>query len=299
MNPLQDYFDRKMAGFKGKVALVCGAGLGGIGAPIAQRLGWAGCHVVVVDLTQEKADLTRDALATDGSNCLALGVDLMDREQTATVIETIRDRFGRIDYVCNVAGGVNKAVQNRAIEESSFEIFDDLFALNCNYTFQICRDAAKLMIERGEGGSILNIGSVSGLRSAAYHATYGAAKAAMMALTRSMATEWGRYGIRANCVAPGSVVTERNVASGVNFWRRAEQWAPLRETVRADDIADAAFFLMSDMADRITGQILAVDSGVTSMSPIGDTAHLGERMVADYWERTRAQAEAVRERTDR
>jgi NAD(P)-dependent dehydrogenase (short-subunit alcohol dehydrogenase family) len=137
------------------------------------------------------------------------------------------------------------------------------------------------MIAQGEGGSIVNIGSGSGIRSAAYHAVCGAATVALMQLTNSMAMEWSRHGIRANCVVPGSVLTERNLASCLDYGKRTREWGPLGVPVRADDI-DAALFLLSNVAERIAGQILSVDEGVTSTSPIGDSSHRAQRMVPEY-----------------
>lgn len=268
--------------FTGKVALVCGAGVGGIGAPTAQLLSAAGAYVVAVDHTPELARGTQELLEAGGGKCLPLVADLRDRAATADVVKTVRAELGRIDLLANIAGGTKQG-HTGALEHTPDEVFDDTIALNLTYAFQICRDAGRLMIERGEGGAIVNIASVSGLASAPFHSVYGAAKAGLIRLTQSIAVEWGRFGIRANAVAPGSVRTARALATGAKMDERAQEWAPLGKPVEPQDIANATLFLLSDLAASITGQTIVVDNGVSARCPIGGLEYLGPRFDAEHW----------------
>jgi len=267
--------------FDGKIALVCGVGTGGIGAPTAALLCDGGAKIVAVDYTRESAEATCALIAGRGGTAIPYVADLRDRAATGGIVDFTRSNFGHLDLIVNVAGGT-KRDQNGPIETTDFEAYDDIISLNLTYVFQICRDAAPLMIEGG-GGAIVNIASVSGLTSAPFHAIYGAAKAGLMSLTRSMAVEWGRFGIRANAVAPGSVETARALASGIDMASRARDWSPLGKPVQAEDIANAAAFLLSARAKSITGQTIIVDSGISARSPIGGVDYLGLRFAGPSW----------------
>jgi 3-oxoacyl-[acyl-carrier protein] reductase len=132
--------------------------------------------------------------------------------------------------------------------------------LNFGYVFYLCRDLARHWIDNGQSGAIVNVSSISSLASAPWHGPYGAAKSAITALTRTMANEWHEFGIRANAVLPGAVLTQRvldrapagNVASsGVNF-------------AMPDELADTITFLLSDLAAGISGQALTVDRSLST-----------------------------------
>lgn len=268
--------------FTGKIALVCGAGGGGIGSAVSAMLIESGASLVAVDRTEELVEETRSKALDAGGACLGIVADLRDRAQVATIVPTVRRKLARVDLVANIAGGTQKH-QWGALERTTDEIYAEVLALNLNYVFQVCRDAAQLMIERGTGGAMVNIASVSAVASAPYHGPYGAAKAAVSALTQTMAVEWGRYGIRANVVAPGATRTQRamNTGSAGLLDARQKVWAPLGRPVEKEEIAAAVLFLLSPRASAVTGQTLRVDCGVSARSVGGDLAHYGQYIPGD------------------
>jgi NAD(P)-dependent dehydrogenase (short-subunit alcohol dehydrogenase family) len=147
------------------------------------------------------------------------------------------------------------------LEDTPTDSFRETLNLNLEYVFRVCRDAARSWIKRDVPGSLVNVTSVSALTAAPYHGAYGAAKAGMAALTRTMAFEWGRYGIRANSVAPGAVATERVVArAGTAAFTGGD--GVIFTTM--DEIANTILFLLSDLASGISGQNIVVDSALST-----------------------------------
>jgi NAD(P)-dependent dehydrogenase (short-subunit alcohol dehydrogenase family) len=254
---------------KGRVALVAGAGSGGIGLPTALGLARAGASIVAIDKDRLLLDETMKCLEGFDIELLAIEADLHDRRQVKNIMPQVEDRFGHVDLVANIAGGSVQKDYSR-IERMADDMYDRTFALNCDYAVKLSADAAALMMKNGTSGAIVNVASVAGQVSAPFQAPYGAAKAALMSFTRTMAVEWGGAGIRANCVAPGSTRTARAEAiAGPAMAERAKVWAPLGRSVEVEDIANAIIFLLSDFSRGITGQTLTVDCGVMVRSPFG------------------------------
>jgi NAD(P)-dependent dehydrogenase (short-subunit alcohol dehydrogenase family) len=184
--------------------------------------------------------------------------DLMDPAQSDTVVEKAVQCFKRLDGVANVAGGTrdNEWVP---LELTPTQMFRETLNLNLEYVFRICRDAAASMIKRQVPGSLVNVGSVSVLTSAPLHGPYGAGKAGIAALTRTMAYEWGRYGIRANTVSPGAVLTQRNAAALEKKGSNSDLvWTSV------DELANVIVILLSDLASGISGQNIVVDSALST-----------------------------------
>ncbi|TAK98747.1 MAG: SDR family oxidoreductase [Rhodospirillaceae bacterium] len=246
---------------EGRVILVCGVGKGGIGGPTARIISAAGATVVAVDKTQQLLDPTIADIKAAGGRCHGIVADLMDPAQTDPIVATAVERFGRLDGVANVAGGT-RADEWMRLEETPLSSFHASLNLNFEYTFRICRDAARYMIKNNIRGSLVNVGSISSLNSAPYHGPYGAAKAAMSALTRTMAIEWQPYGIRTNTVHPGAVPTERTKSFGSDPSKNAGMPQVVRTAPEA--VGHAIAFFLSDLASGITGQNLVVDSGLSA-----------------------------------
>lgn len=251
-------------GFDGKVALVCGAGAGGVGSATSFALAEAGATIVAIDVSEELVEEARQTILDRGGQCTGIVADLRDPAQVARIVPTVSETIGRLDMVVNIAGGT-KAEQWMQTQYMDNATFEDVMALNFNYVFSVCRDAGRFMIDQGTGGVFVNIASMSGLHSAPFHAVYGAAKRAVVALTESMAVEWGRYGIRANTVAPGAVRTPRAVRSRADF-DATQRNVPLQRPVEPHEITAAIMFLLSDGASAITGQQLVVDCGASARS---------------------------------
>lgn len=250
--------------FEDRVILVCGVARGGIGGATARNLAELGAIVVGVDKTQELLDATAADIKAAGGRFHGILVDLMDPTQTDSLIDSIVRQFRRLDGVANVAGGT-RGDEWQPMEETSTESFRDTVNLNLEYVFRICRDAARSMIARDAPAPLVNVTSVSALTSAPYHGPYGAAKSGIAALTRTMAFEWARHGIRANSVAPGAVPTER-VMSRVAPSPGVQTEGGKSDVVvtTPDELANAIIFLLSDLASGISGQNLVVDSGLST-----------------------------------
>ena len=254
----------------GKIALICGAGAGGIGTAVTRTLAEAGASIAALDHSEELNAATREDLAGAGFSCESFLADLMIPAQAAKVVDDVLERMGRIDLLVNVAGGTRHH-QWGPLEESSDEVFADVFALNINYVMRLCADAARHMIARGGGGAIVNFASVSALRSAPYHGPYGAAKAGVSAITQTMAVEWARHGIRVNAIAPGSVRTPRVMQFTDGEDPQADPDG--RRSVSTREIANGVLFLLSDLASGVTGQTLTIDYGLALGHPAGSLFH--------------------------
>jgi NAD(P)-dependent dehydrogenase (short-subunit alcohol dehydrogenase family) len=252
----------------GRVILVCGVRKGGIGGPTARVIAAAGATVFAVDKAQDILDPTLADIKAAGGKCDGMVADLMDPKQSDRVVETVIKRCGRLDGVANVCGGTREDEWVK-LEETSLDGFRASMNLNFEYVFRICRDAAAYMIKNKVRGSLVNIGSMSSLMSAPLHGPYGAAKAAIAALTRTMAIEWKPHGIRANTVHPGAVPTERVMSRVPPQERAAALSSPMFTPPEA--LANAILFLLSDLALGISGQSITVDSAISQSYPTGSS----------------------------
>ncbi|MDQ1448870.1 MAG: hypothetical protein QOC79_1841, partial [Actinomycetota bacterium] len=226
-----------------------------------RALAAAGARVTCFDLDGAAADA---AASLGGRRGLALAGDarLLDHVQLA--VDTAIVERGPIDVAVDVIG---EARWGRTVELDD-TAWDESFDLVLRHFFNLARVAGPHMAERGSG-AIVAIASVSGLRSAPLHGPYGAAKAGLMSLVRTLAVELARDHVRVNAVAPGSVLTPR-VEALMSDERRAESAAsiPLGRLAAPDDIAHAVAFLASDLASYITGQTIVVDGGATTQFPL-------------------------------
>jgi NAD(P)-dependent dehydrogenase (short-subunit alcohol dehydrogenase family) len=251
--------------FDGRVILVCGVAKGGIGGATARRLSAAGAIVVGVDKTQEILDATIADIQSAGGRGFGIAADLLDPAQTDPIVDSVVQKFGRLDGIANVAGGT-RADEWMPLEDTTTPMFRETLNLNLEYVFRICRDAARSMIRRNAPAPLVNVSSISALTSAPFHGPYGAAKSGIAALTRTMAFEWARYGIRANSVSPGAVPTDRVMSrvgtSPPPTGGTTEKPDIVMTTV--DELANAILFLLSDLASGISGQNLVVDSGLST-----------------------------------
>ncbi|WP_050419613.1 SDR family NAD(P)-dependent oxidoreductase [Bradyrhizobium tropiciagri] len=238
-----------------KVALVTGAARG-IGLAAAKRFLADGWRVALLDI---EGELLRAAVAAlkQPDDTLALTCDVSDADGVAAAITAITDRFGRLDALVNNAG---TAVFAPVLETSDAD-WNRIMAVNLTGPFLCTKAAAPVMREHG-GGAIVNITSISAVRASTLRSAYGTSKAGLAHLTKQLAVELASLGIRVNGVAPGPVETAMAKAVHTPEIRADYHDAiPLNRYGLEEELAEAIFFLCSDRASYITGQILAVDGG--------------------------------------
>ncbi|MEO8692095.1 MAG: SDR family oxidoreductase [Acidimicrobiales bacterium] len=249
----------------GRCVIVAGAGGGGIGTRSVQAMLEAGATVIGIDRDKDALDAVTAEFA--GQPLIGISADVTTDEGIASIIETARRECGRIDGLVNVIGGTALGGWAPSLEYTR-EQWRTVFTINVDYVMFLGQAVAKVMIEGG-GGSIVNVASTSGLTGAPYHVAYGASKAGVVALTRTMAVEWGQHGIRANVIAPGTINTPR--AKPVPPDRRDRVAIPLHRRGEPLEIASVALFLVSDLSSYVNGQLIPVDGGMS-----WKWAHLGE-----------------------
>jgi NAD(P)-dependent dehydrogenase (short-subunit alcohol dehydrogenase family) len=236
----------------GKIAVVTG-GLSGIGAAIVKRMVDEGATVIAADRSTNEGKLGSGPL-------LPLHVDVLDPVSVNSMVHAVVARFGRLDFLVNSAG----IGSDIPFLETSLETFDRIVAVNLRGTFIVGQAAARAMRETG-GGSIVNIGSVSGITGNAGRSAYGASKWGVVGLSRVMAIDLADIGIRVNVVAPGAVETP--LVDMMLPETDSRQWiahTPLHRYARPEEVAGAVVFLCSDDACYITGHVLVVDGGFSA-----------------------------------
>lgn len=255
----------KVIDFGGRAALVVGGGGGGIGTAMAVALAEAGADVGAVTFVAEHAEDTVSRVRALGRRAAAVVADVTDDGALVAAIASVASELGTVRHLVNVVGGSLVDDWHRALDYD-MGAFDRIVARNLRYAVLSCREVARGLVAAGNPGSIVNISSVAA-RGVPLLGAYGASKAGLESFSRTMALEWAPMGIRVNLVAPGTVKTPR---AGRSDLPEAVQSIPLRRRGEPSDIADAALFLLSDMAAYITGQTLSVDGGSTLGGPGGD-----------------------------
>lgn len=239
-----------------RVALVSGAG-GPMGAAIAHRLANEGALLVLTDISGRR--LAATAAAMDAERIVAVRSDARVRDEVASIVAAGMTRFGRIDVLVNVVGGIRDTELKRAFVSMTEQRFDETFELNLKGTFHLVQQVAPGMLERGYG-KIINLASIS-MAGEPGQVDYGAAKAAVVSLTRSLAMELAPD-INVNCISPATIrtsVLERLPADEQQYYLDKTL---LKRFGEPEDIANAVLFLASDESSYITGENLCVSGGV-------------------------------------
>lgn len=240
----------------GKVALVTG-GASGIGAAIASAYAQKGAQLAILDLQQEAADAMA---ATLGNGARAFRCDVADRASVEAAVAAVLAAFGHIDIAVNSAGIVALA----PAEELSASAWDKTIAINLTGTFIVCQAVGRAMIAAGKGGKIINLASQAGTVAIDEHVAYCASKFGVIGMTKTLAAEWGEYGITVNSISPTIVLTDlgRKAWAGEKG-EAAKKRIPMGRFAYPEEIAASAVFLASNGADMINGADLLVDGGYT------------------------------------
>ena len=272
-----------MASLGGKVALVTGAGRrGGIGEAVAKRLAQEGAHVVVGDICAAPSGLAHagsgrwdelESIAVEiqdkGVDSLPVRVDVTDAGSVQAMIDDTRERFGRLDILVNNAGA---AIGPSPVMEMAEEAWRRTLEINATGTFLCSKFALALMIEGGQGGRIINMSSLAAERPKPHVSAYAASKAAVVALTQSLAQEVAGFGITVNAVLPGDVDTALKqwglqleaAVMGLPYdavMAAAVAKVPMGRFAVPEDVANLVAFLASDEASFITGQAYKLTGG--------------------------------------
>jgi NAD(P)-dependent dehydrogenase (short-subunit alcohol dehydrogenase family) len=245
----------------GRIVVVSGAGGGGIGTTVTRLAAEAGATVVAVSRRQENLDEHVGPLADQGLSVHAVAADAATDDGIATVMDRVRGLDGRLYGLVNVAGGAAPTTWMPSTRVTRDD-WRALFTANLETTFFFSQAVAAELVAGGLPGSIVSISSISGLNTAPFHIAYGTAKAAVVAMTRTMAVELAEFGIRVNAVAPGvtdTVASRDYVDPDPERDRRA---IALARRGTPEEQAGAILFLLSDLAGYVTGQTLLVDGGI-------------------------------------
>ena len=241
----------------GKTALVTGAARG-IGKAIALRFAAEGANVAFTDLViDENGKQTEEELLALGVKAKGYASNAADFEQSAQVVNQVKEEFGSIDILVKNAGITKDGLMLRMTEAQ----WDAVIGVNLKSAFNFIHACTPIMM-RQRGGSIINMASVVGVHGNAGQANYAASKAAMIALAKSVAQEMGPKGVRANAIAPGFIDTAMTQALSDEVRKEWTSKIPLRRGGTVEDIASCALFLASDMSSYISGQVIQVDGGM-------------------------------------
>ncbi|HLI09406.1 MAG TPA: SDR family oxidoreductase [Ktedonobacteraceae bacterium] len=249
---------------KDKVAIITGGG-SGFGEVTARLFAREGAAVMLADINGEAAQTVADSIASEGGQVGWAQCDVTSSSSVEAMVQAALNRFGRVDILFNNAGieGFGTVVDT---DENAWE---RIFAVHVRGTYLCSKYALPAMIEGRRGGSVVNVSSVAGLVGIRNMSAYSAAKGAIISMTRSMAVDFAQYGVRVNCVAPGTTMTPmgQRLVEGDTPEQLALRMSryPLNRFGRPEEIANAVLFLASDESSYATGSCLVVDGGLTAV----------------------------------
>jgi 3-oxoacyl-[acyl-carrier protein] reductase len=247
---------------EGKTVIVTGGGIG-IGQSISLELARFGANVMLCSRRMEHLEPTAEAIRQLGKRALPLTVDVRDQHQVNAAVQRTLEEFGQIDILVNNHGASFRA----PVEKISLNGWNAVVGINLNGVFLFCQAVGQHMIERRQG-VIVNIASMAGVRGSQLMSHYGAAKAAVINFTLTLAMEWAPYNIRVNCIAPGPIETEgylqvlhQTNPNAAEVYRKTAARVALGRWGRVEEVAYPTIFLASDASSFMTGTTIYVDGG--------------------------------------
>lgn len=261
----------------GKVAVVTGGGTG-IGWEITRAFLEAGCRVIIASRNPEHLEEARKEFEKMGHGLDTCACDITQPEQVQALAERIDELHGRLDILVNNAGG-NFICPVRRMSVNGWR---SVININLNGSFFCSKFLGELMIKHGNGGSIINLVATYGWTGAPGNAHSASSKAGVMALTKSLATEWAQFGIRVNAVSPGPIETPIAVQqlkfTAPQVMKHLKRAIPMRRMGTTDEVARSVLFLAAeDWSSYITGEILVVDGGACLFPGIDPTSYLEKK----------------------
>lgn len=256
---------RQLFDLTGRVALVTG-GSRGLGLQMAEALGESGARVAITARKQAELDEAARRLAGLGCDVLAVPCDLGRPETIPGLVDAVLSRFGTVDVLVNNAG----ATWGAPAEEYPFEAWRKVLGLNLDAVFLLCQEVGRRAMIPQRSGRIVNVSSVAGLAGnppqlGMTTVAYNTSKAALLNLTRTLASEWGRHGITVNALCPGFFPSKMSRGLLDRIGEEVVRATPLQRLGGEEDLKGAVVFFASEASRHVTGQVLAVDGGLSAV----------------------------------
>ncbi len=251
-----------MSRMSGKVVFLTGGG-GALGQVSAELFAQEGAHVAIIDAVKEKAEETAHRINANGGKAIALHVDITNETAVRVATETTIQHWGRLDTLFNNAGIMPH--QDESILDLDFELLTQIYAVNLGGTALCCKYVIPHIINAG-GGAVVNMGSFLAVMGCTKpQDAYSSSKGAIIALTRSLAVQFGKYNIRVNALCPGPIETEhvKHFFADEEARKVRLDRIPLSRFGRPEDVAELALYLASDAASWLTGQAIVLDGGIS------------------------------------
>lgn len=239
-----------------KIAVITG-GDRGIGFSIAQRLCREKKICVILNRSQQSAQHAIERLAAESGEAVSIPTDISQADSVREAFRLIMERYGRVDYLVNNAGIVRDQLLIRMKDED----WDQVMNINLRGPFLVSRECARIMLKQ-KSGSIVTISSIIGVTGNAGQSNYAAAKAGLIGLTRSMAKELASRNIRVNAIAPGFIETDMSKDLPIEIKKMYCEHALLKRAGKPEEVAELAWFLLSEQSSYITGQVIHIDGGL-------------------------------------